>query len=405
MAKRWSTFRVLGTLFLGTLVLAGLYAGWMVLATERRWEEVGREVERLVREETARETPRVRLRAYTLEGNAWPDYLRAIQTIEPLKGYETWNVIHRFRDTDNSNLRGEVKFLLNERRAGLDALSSGVRRKELAYVDREAWIRNGHPYYGSAVNNLVSMAVCDARLRAAVGDAAGAVERLIDVLQFSRDGSESGARWAEGAYQAGSYFVMEEAARLLQAGSLTPDLRSALERAIREVDDAPPNSEAAMRLMLAREGTLMRSRGLAGLAEAAMLSELRPGPGDFFSERRVMLSYFSDIEAMAAGARDRDTWSWPREKEYWDSCDSPLANKLGHPFIIGVTLRSARAHLRLARSALAWHATGDAPAVEDPFGDVLRFKVVGGQLTPWSVGSNGIDEGGGQRDLVIRARR
>ncbi len=70
------------------------------------------------------------------------------------------------------------------------------------------------------------------------------------------------------------------------------------------------------------------------------------------------------------------------------------------------TEREHLARLRLIRLAATWRATGQVPPVDDPFGDTLRWSVSAGTLRAWSVGSDGVDDGGsgdwtGGADLVL----
>jgi hypothetical protein len=64
------------------------------------------------------------------------------------------------------------------------------------------------------------------------------------------------------------------------------------------------------------------------------------------------------------------------------------------------------AHLRLLRAATAVLATGEMPAIADPFGENLRFKREGNESKIWSIGSDGVDQNGtgnweGRPDVVI----
>jgi hypothetical protein len=50
--------------------------------------------------------------------------------------------------------------------------------------------------------------------------------------------------------------------------------------------------------------------------------------------------------------------------------------------------------LRLLRAAILYRAQGEVPVLSDPFGTVLKSSLAGGTLRIWSVGRDGIDDGG-----------
>ena len=56
--------------------------------------------------------------------------------------------------------------------------------------------------------------------------------------------------------------------------------------------------------------------------------------------------------------------------------------------------RKLRAHFRLLRAASEFRATGQVPVLEDPFGDKLCQSRSGGRLKIWSIGPDGVDDGG-----------
>jgi len=66
----------------------------------------------------------------------------------------------------------------------------------------------------------------------------------------------------------------------------------------------------------------------------------------------------------------------------------------------------------LLRSVAAYRATGELPVLEDPYGDKLLSSISGTHLKLWSVGSDGIDDGGAGewiysrgKDIVIEVER
>ncbi|HEV3026715.1 MAG TPA: hypothetical protein VG457_04040, partial [Planctomycetota bacterium] len=56
--------------------------------------------------------------------------------------------------------------------------------------------------------------------------------------------------------------------------------------------------------------------------------------------------------------------------------------------------RAQRAQIRLLRTVAYYKATGKLLELEDPFGGQLHFAKSGRRLSFWSVGPNGLDDGG-----------
>jgi hypothetical protein len=56
--------------------------------------------------------------------------------------------------------------------------------------------------------------------------------------------------------------------------------------------------------------------------------------------------------------------------------------------------REVIAMIRLVRTAAIFHASGEIPAIADPFGDKLRFKRENGKTKIWSLGRDGTDQNG-----------
>ena len=74
--------------------------------------------------------------------------------------------------------------------------------------------------------------------------------------------------------------------------------------------------------------------------------------------------------------------------------------------------RERLAQLRLLRIAAAFLASGDLPALEDPYGRTIQSSVTDTKLKLWSVGNDGVDDSGfGEwearkgKDIVLEVER
>lgn len=66
----------------------------------------------------------------------------------------------------------------------------------------------------------------------------------------------------------------------------------------------------------------------------------------------------------------------------------------------------------MLRGLASHRATGEIPAHDDPYGDKIRTSIEGNRLKLWSVGGDGIDNGGdGEwrgwrgKDIVLEVER
>src|SRR5262249_23615525 len=78
----------------------------------------------------------------------------------------------------------------------------------------------------------------------------------------------------------------------------------------------------------------------------------------------------------------------------------------------GDSFRECRAKLRLLRVAAHFRATGEVPDLDDPYGTKILSSRNGTHLKLWSVGADGIDDGGSGewrpskgKDIILEIER
>jgi hypothetical protein len=406
-SRRRSTWAILGPFALGGLLLSGGFILWLEWATARAWNELGKKAELLVTEECLRTSPRVLLRPALWPGNAWEDEQAALDAAGKLQ-FQEWNVLFRYLEQDDPDLRGEVKSILSFQGRVLELASRGTRRSDLEHVDlRRRLEKEGAHVTSVAAVKLSHILLCDGRLAAERGAARTTLDRIGDALQFGRD-------WAErdpNVYFQAVQRVREQVGHLLSAGRLGPSDLEELGRLLEALDAAPPDPDVVCRRDLASCAVLIRRQGFRGMLQERLgigkHNVPSPGIRSLFSDRREGLAYFGLLQEAAQNARGSGRWTGAEEEAYWNDLESRagLAARFGYSRHPASVLRSAQAHLRLARAALQWSRTGERPALDDPFGTVLHSTIDDRGLTAWSNAWNLVDDAGGRKDIVIRVRR
>lgn len=159
------------------------WKGWQLRRSmERRVKELKEEAE-------SRNGPRPVLRGTPVPGNAWDDYLRAIEPIKATPGFPgTGKFLSRSPDAD----RAGIQALLTQYKSCLDWLQKGTHRSEWRRIrmDHDGHPRklteDGHPLF-YRFNKLAALALCQSRFLVEEGKNHDAVELLLDLCQFGFD--------------------------------------------------------------------------------------------------------------------------------------------------------------------------------------------------------------------------
>jgi hypothetical protein len=146
-----------------------------------------------------------------------------------------------------------------------------------------------------------------------------------------------------------------------------------------------------------------------------------------FSERLVIVDAFQEGCAIDRQLQAAATKPWKEARQIQErlSADrswkkNPLLRKFGEiqemlsdPAAPRNLYRERLAQLRLLRCAAAYRSAGEVPVLDDPYGDKIRSSITGTRLKVWSVGGDGVDDGGsgewdlrkGGKDIVLEVER
>jgi len=236
------------------------------------------------------------------------------------------------------------------------------------------------------------------------------MELLLDTSQFALDSARNVPFEAFSAGFSGLYITSRELARLIASGRLSQgDLfeidkeLSLLETGFNGIELFMLNESMAMGFFLLKHGRIQPLLDRMEL-RSVNIPTWRLG----FSERLMIVDLF-EVTLNHNRLIAQSQWKpWKELQEIKTEvcrqcCESrnPLTRILGGssngkpPRCISYDfVRETLARLRLVRMSAHYAATGEVPALEDPFGDKLRSAQTGAELRFWSIGGDGIDNGG-----------
>lgn len=389
MGKRISSWKVLGWALVATAVAAGLFLVWLEWETSRAWAELDRRSAQDVNDERARPVRRVFLRPGTQPGSPWDDYEDAAARARQVKKSDLV-LLEKFLRFDDRDLRGEVLGILNCHPGVIQALAQGASRQDSGVPDFGACVEIGRRPSMSWIS-VLTLAFCDARSAFDRGDGIRGVGRIADIMQFVRDMQWTGLLPESSLYHHAMHLLREQVGHLLASGGLAPEAAADLERLLEEVDAASPSVEFAVRRELIYAVRRINTHPEEIVAE--------PDLRFLFSKRRKILSWVGWRRVGAAALRGSDLWSGAeykaRQAEFSGTGSGFSPDKF----------RNARGQLRVTRAALAWVRSGTVPTLEDPLGALILHRAELDGVTIWSLGSDLIDHGAGEGDIVLRLRR
>jgi hypothetical protein len=401
----------------------GLLAGgvaldqWIKAAAPRRWNEMRMTCEAMAREASSYDPKRPVLRGIPHPGNGWEDYEAALAPLKSgWKGAFATEFLEGSPKADPSQVRQWVGTLA----PALDRLRAGAS-KELVqrHVD---WESQQSPYFEA--QRLASLSFCQARFLGEAGRATDAAELLLDTALFGEDFGRTGFEIdaLNGVFIVGR--VLDELRRLILSGDLGSD---ALERIDRELEALDRGISSSGETWFRRTVELGYCFLGTGSVQAFMTKyeymTRKPSAWRFgFSEQIMMVDAFqTSLSAMrlCRQAADRP-WREARRLQaeadaVWARCSNPLLRMMTErfdSFSPNDPFRELRAQLRLLRTAAHYKATGEILDLEDPFGEKLLHSSKSKSLRMWSVGPDGVDDGGSGewhsakgKDIVLEVGR
>jgi hypothetical protein len=372
MARR-PVLKLLCAILLGLALLIGAFFAWIHTLAERRWADLKARLPELRAEAKGRDPRRPTL-GEPLPGNAWDDYQKATRE---LGGFDLKDVIAFLKGGDAE--RARVALALSG--GVLEPLERGTQRSEGA-----------HPGEGildvHSARCVALLAAVQGRLASGGQNAAFAATRLWQAAQMCADLGRNA--------RAMTYWVA----------------LSDLGLVFKQMEALPPDPELAKGLALLDAswpdvGDALRNEALAIFERLASAAPLSVEHRDLkfwnawrygFSKRLMEAVAAETALEVLRGAAEASAKPWREsrraireERELMESRNPVLREILeGFPPVFRLSFER-RAQLRLLRR---YH--GETAEMDDPFG---------GSLKAWSVGPNGIDDGGKKDDIVLELPR
>ncbi len=401
-ARRWAIAAAVLLVAIGGLTVTLYFA--IPSAEQRRWEGMREWCEKTAREVRARDPRRPVLRGEPVEGNAWDDYQAGFAAIASAKDLRaTADLL----DKDPKADAAKVRSLVQMHAPALDHIRLGASRSSARR--RIDWENAGENMYPRPSDRLLTLAVCRARFLLEDGRAREGMDALVDAGQFAADHALNGAGF-EGLHAISLlWYVQNELKGFLDSTALGKEDCRELARALEVMDRNFPREADAEAVGPMTEGFLfLRKESLKEIM--AHIGSTRPIKATWrygFSERLVIVDAFETGVAVSRLTMKAAGKSWKEAIQIEDEINAEFRrpkNPLLRQFAeIQETLsnsprrnmyRERRAQLRLLRTAAHFRATGELLALDDPYGDKIRASVTETRLKLWSVGCDGVDDGG-----------
>lgn len=397
--KRVATWKIV-LVFLGALAVLLIVAVlWISAVGSRRWAAMEKTVRELHAETVARDASRPALRGVAVAGNGWDDYAIALKAMDAAKGSEA--VLGEFVSRGPKADRAKVEAVLAAHGAALEPLRRGAARTHARYpiVWQEGFSANVPGLLQA--QKLANLAVCRSRFLVEEGKPREAAELLLDTCQFGRDMGINQVLISEMIALAIYGVALDELRDLVLSAKLSREDLLAVAAELEQLDRTfPPHGFSMMNEALMAGWGFIK---LEGGTEEERRALGAPGLVSLgFASRLLYADAFDtelDFMKRAAEAEGRP---WPEVQKLGQEMEaegSRLKNpisKIMVPGLISSTRsgRERRAQLRFVLVAARYRATGEAPDLDDPFGTKLRTSRSGDRLKVWSVGRDGVDDGG-----------
>lgn len=388
--------------------------------SERRWAETMTAARARMEVLNSRVMKRPVLRGEPEEGNAWTEYRKG--EAQP-KNWQDFNVVQQYLERGGEVRRETAQACLEQFLPMLEPIRRGARREDISRnID---WSTGNLPgFNGWRVSTL---AICRARFLAEEDRSGEAVDLLLDVMQYCIDASQR-STWFNGLTAITAYQkCLHELKSLLGVGMLDPDRIRTISRALTAFDAQFPRcGEGFLNEAMQRTFRVSALGSVDAVLQEYSIKDNMVRSWRYAFLERLLLAKFVELQQRAAerlAAGDGASWSEARKCQA-EACvlltttSNPLVqlvwdpkSKLDYtPFLR--TFREILAQTRLLRMALHHRTEGLLLALDDPFGVRLQFCRQGHVLKLWSVGGDGVDDGGfgdwstkGSRDIVLELRR
>jgi hypothetical protein len=374
-------------------------------------------IQALTAEAAAREDLRPVLRGTPVHGNAWDDYLLAAAELDKLKN-------------DNLRLRAFVTIgrdgrdwsalnKLNEARPTiLDALRRGTHR-ERSRNPAIGVVASGSANPCLQLQAMTLLAQGRARQLCSEGRYREAMELWLDLAMVGRDIEQNppGPWMMDSGHFKEAFAGLKE---MVQGPHLSLEDLVEMDRELEILDKSFPSLWASLRnhQLWVRSSVVADAVFLAtgsGSRMPTLWDTWRYG----FSQRLILLKGLDEIDSWVENFAGIDERPYPevvqlgaRFSEERSSGNPVLRSYSPEPSSMVPKWRTPRAQLRLLRVAAHYRSTGEVLELPDPYGTSLHHAQEGVTLKLWSVGPDGVDDGGlggwdstKGRDIVIEVER
>jgi len=394
---RWIIFlSILGNLFVAFLIL-----GFFINSkADKRWSQARRKAQTLLEELPVFDGRRPILYGESLSGNAWVEYKVAFEKIQELEAKDLFET-KAYRTQSES--RAKVVLAIANRLGALQALSRGAHRAEATWEYQ--WEQGGNttvPAWDS-IATLLAVQRAYAWLELDAGETRKSCEALLDAAQLARDSFAGGSvtqadfalKWLDE--------LSEDLRAFLVSDKVKPDDLGRLERGLRLLETSFPKLH-----------DLLRREVVCGCFT------LLAGPEGTTDPQHLQASYRIDaaeaidlIERALTESEGCDELPWldvaAKQNELALQMQGSSLVDLAYPEFrrkVVEAWRSRRAQYLLLRVGAHYLATGEAQPQPDPMGTTLQIKVEGRTLRAWSVGVDGVNDGGDPgKDFVLEVTR
>jgi hypothetical protein len=375
-------------LLLGTaVVLVATTVTWFKALEYRRWKHLEMRVAQLRAEADARFCPRPVLRGTPVPGNAWDDYLPAIDLIPDFPEEDPGSEARRLEQ--------------NRYASAVEGMRRGTRRADLRWARLGERRPKGSDLESSWLGKILILAGL-ASDRAEVlfkeGKTRDAAELLLDVLKFSEDVAADGSEDALRLHIHITGNALTGIERLLTDERLPAQDCVQIARELGQLDATFPRVGPLLLGKLEHCGSWILEEGnlqdLVGCK--ASPDGIKAGWREAYSLRLMKISGFDQTDALISRLLSSDEGSASdeaarRKKVFEDLSDSGNVyfRIFAHPEDMPESgwFRTLRSELRQLRVAAHWRATGGVLELADTSGAKFPCEIEAGNLVLWVGGS------------------
>lgn len=380
--RRIPTWKILLGIAGVVLVVLGACGIWFAAAANRRYAEAVRKAKEQVARVRDRDRRRPVLHGESRPGNAWEDYAPALAQAGGIKDLAKLGLlVDRLPSADRS--AGETA--LRNHEAAIDLLRRGAARERSDFgYDWDEGFEAPTPALLACVG-LMNLSILKSRALLDGGSVRDSATLLLDLCQFGRDLGDDGPLVAHMVGNSILGGALNEFRDLVMAKRLDADTLRAVEEGLSALDGSFPRQDRALTDEALMDGISQLKNGaphVAGRLMAADLFDRLTGWGERGAAAEQSSWPESNRVNAELAAESQGSWN-------------PLA-RIAVPGRSGVGKfrRQRLAQLRLLRTAVHFQRTGEVMALGDPFGGGLQSSCSGTTLKVWSVGPDGVDDGG-----------